>query len=92
MYVRLAYAVAAHVDADILVIDEVLAVGDTEFQEKCQAHLAAQFASGKSGIVVTHDQAMIARLASHVAWIQGGRLAEIGDVGSGILTRYADAH
>jgi len=39
MYVRLAYSVAAHVDADILIIDEVLAVGDAEFQKKCLSHL-----------------------------------------------------
>ena len=89
MYVRLAYSVAAHVDADILIIDEVLAVGDAEFQRKCREHLASQFASGKSGIIVSHDIASVRELASHVAWLQEGCLLEVGSVDSGILQRYA---
>lgn len=89
MYVRLAYSVAAHVDADILIIDEVLAVGDAEFQRKCREHLASHFASGKSGIIVSHDIASVRTLASHVAWLQEGRLLEVGSVQSDILQRYA---
>ncbi len=88
MYVRLAYSVAAHVDADILVIDEVLAVGDAEFQRKCRGHLASQFASGKSGIIVSHDIASVRGLASHVAWLREGRLIDSGATSSGILDRY----
>jgi len=89
MYMRLAYSVAAHVDADILIIDEVLAVGDAEFQRKCREHLASHFASGKSGIIVSHDIASVRTLASHVAWLQEGRLLEVGSVQSDILQRYA---
>jgi lipopolysaccharide transport system ATP-binding protein len=92
MYVRLAYAVAAHVDANILIIDEVLAVGDADFQQKCRAHLAAQFASGKSGIIVSHDTTMVRALASRVAWIQAGHLADVDDVNSGIIERYVADH
>ena len=89
MYVRLAYSVAAHVDADMLIIDEVLAVGDSEFQQKCREHLAQTLASGKSAIVVSHNIAIIKTLASHVAWLGAGRLLEAGPVGSDILDRYA---
>ena len=92
MYVRLAYSVAAHGDADILVIDEVLAVGDAEFQRKCREHLASQFASGKSGIIVSHDIASVRTLASHVAWLQGGALVAVDTVDSGIMSRYANAN
>jgi ABC-type polysaccharide/polyol phosphate transport system ATPase subunit len=88
MYIRLAYAVAAHVDADILLIDEVLTVGDTDFQRKCHAHLEAQFAQGKSGILVAHDMNVLRRLASHVAWLDGGRLREFGLREDGVLDRY----
>ena len=88
MYVRLAYAVAAHVDADILVIDEVLAVGDADFQRKCYTHLAEQFALGKAGIVVTHDTRVLRQLASHIAWLDAGKLHAFGMQQDGLLDRY----
>lgn len=88
MYVRLAYSVAAHVDADILVIDEVLAVGDAEFQKKCMEHLKTSLRAGSTVIMVSHSLPAIQAIASHVAWIQGGRLLETGAVESGILQRF----
>jgi ABC-type polysaccharide/polyol phosphate transport system ATPase subunit len=88
MYIRLAYSVAAHVDADILVIDEVLTVGDADFQQKCHAHLQAQLAQGTTGILVSHDTRVLRRLASHVAWLEAGCLREHGPVQSGGLDRY----
>lgn len=88
MYVRLAYAVAAHVDADILVIDEVLAVGDLDFQRKCHAHLFLQLQSGKSGIVVSHDIEATRRLANRIAWLRSGVVSEIAEATSDILDRY----
>jgi lipopolysaccharide transport system ATP-binding protein len=88
MYLRLAYAVAAHVDADILLIDEVLAVGDADFQRKCHAHLEAQFAQGKSGIIVSHDTNILRRLACHVAWLERGRLREVGLDAISVLDHY----
>lgn len=91
MYIRLAYAVAAHVDADILVIDEVLTVGDADFQRKCHAHLADQFAQGKSGIIVSHDINVLRNLATHVAWLDAGRLREFGLMQDGILDHYDSA-
>lgn len=88
MYVRLAYAIAAHVDADIFVIDEVLAVGDTEFQEKCIRHLKATLAEGKSAILVSHDLKHVQQLASHIAWLEQGRLLDFASLDSNILDRY----
>ncbi|WP_313951408.1 ABC transporter ATP-binding protein [Accumulibacter sp.] len=92
MYVRLAYAVAAHVDADILVIDEVLAVGDADFQRQCYGHLESQFGRGVSGIIVSHSVDVVRRLASHIAWMDGGRLRDHGGIGSGILEQYENSH
>lgn len=85
MYVRLAYAIAAHVEADILAIDEVLAVGDTDFQAKCFAHLETTLDSGTSVIFVSHNNEHVQRLATHIAWMNKGHLLEYGDAKSGIL-------
>lgn len=74
MYVRLAYAVAAHVDADVLIIDEVLAVGDAEFQEKCFDHISSLHRDGKSVLFVSHNPPVIQRLATQVVRLEAGRL------------------
>jgi lipopolysaccharide transport system ATP-binding protein len=74
MYVRLAYAVAAHVDSDIQIIDEVLAVGDTDFQKKCIDNLRFQLANGKTVIFVTHDQDLIVSLANRIVELSRGEL------------------
>lgn len=88
MYVRLAYAVAAHVDADIFVIDEVLAVGDAEFRKKCLAHIRGVLSQHKTCLLVSHNPDEIRQLATHVAWLDQGALREIGPIGSGALDRY----
>ena len=62
MYLRLAFAVAAHLDADILVVDEVLAVGDAEFQRKCLGRMAAVEREGRTVVFVSHDLDAIVRL------------------------------
>lgn len=72
MYVRLAYAVAAHVDADILVIDEVLAVGDAEFQAKCIRHISALQSEGVTTLFVSHNESVVRSLASHIATLDRG--------------------
>jgi lipopolysaccharide transport system ATP-binding protein len=87
MYVRLAYAVAAHVDADILIIDEVLAVGDVDFRKKCMEHIKGIMRSGVTVIMVSHDRHAIQNIASDVAWIREGRLFESGPIDSGLLER-----
>jgi len=91
MYVRLAYAVAAHVNAEILVIDEVLAVGDAQFQEKCLNHIGSSLDSGTTVIMVSHNIPAIYAIASDVAWLQDGQLIDYSPIGSGILEHFKQA-
>ncbi|MDZ4251519.1 MAG: ABC transporter ATP-binding protein [Sulfuritalea sp.] len=74
MYVRLAYAVAAHVDSDVQIIDEVLAVGDAEFKKKCIDNLLHQRSIGKTVIFVTHNEDLIATLATRIVELSQGEL------------------
>ncbi len=74
MYVRLAFAVMAHVDADVLIVDEALAVGDIRFVQKCLAHLDAFRARGGTLLFVSHDLPAVQRLCSRVLWLDRGRL------------------
>lgn len=90
MYVRLAYSVAAHVDANILVIDEVLAVGDAEFHAKCLSHLHSIIAAGKTVIVVSHSSPLIEGIATRVALLDKGVLRQVGDANSEILRSYLE--
>lgn len=92
MYVRLAYSVAAHVDADILVVDEVLAVGDSEFQKKCIEHIRNLRCQNKACILVSHKAESIRQLATSIAWLDKGRLVEIGGAVSGLLERYESSN
>lgn len=75
MYVRLAYAVAAHVDADVLLIDEVLAVGDAEFQDRCLDHLEQLRTSGHTVIFVSHNPLIVERLATRIVRLENGSVA-----------------
>lgn len=76
MYVRLAYSVAAHVDSDIQIIDEVLSVGDSNFQKKCLENVSLQIARGKTIIFVSHDKNLLARLATRTINMHQGRIAD----------------
>ena len=78
MYVRLGFAVAINVDPDILVVDEVLAVGDADFQTKCMQKFADFKAAGKTVILVTHDMDTVSRMCDNVAWLSHGKLREVG--------------
>ena len=78
MYLRLAFAVAAHLDADIMVVDEVLAVGDAEFQRKCLAKMAEVERSGRTILFVSHNIDAIVRLCPRVVWLDHGRLVQDG--------------
>lgn len=77
MMVRLAFAVIAHVDADILVIDEALAVGDAFFTQKCMRFLRAFMQTG-TVLFVSHDTSAIKSLCSHVIWLEKGQALEEG--------------
>ena len=78
MYVRLAFAVAAHLDPEILVVDEVLAVGDAEFQKKCLGKMGDVAGEGRTVMFVSHNMTAIHTLCPKCAWINSGKLQEIG--------------
>ena len=78
MYMRLAFSVAINVDADILLIDEILAVGDANFQAKCFDKLRELKASGMTIVLVTHDTGTIERFCNRAIWILDGRIASEG--------------
>lgn len=79
MYVRLGFSVAIHVDPEILVVDEVLAVGDAEFQEKCRMKFAEFREQGRTVILVSHSMELVQSMCDTVAWLQHGRLREVGE-------------
>ena len=74
MYVRLAFAVAAHLEPDILLVDEVLAVGDLEFQKKCLGKMDEVSKGGRTIVFVSHQLGQIRRLCERVLWIDAGQL------------------
>jgi ABC-type polysaccharide/polyol phosphate transport system ATPase subunit len=78
MLVRLAFAIVAFLDADVLLIDEVLAVGDGAFQRKCEERIAAQVAGGSTLVLVSHDLALIERTCRRTVLLEGGRVAADG--------------
>lgn len=84
MYVRLAFAVAAHLDPDILIVDEVLAVGDMKFQEKCLGKMEDVAGHGKTVLYVSHSMRTIQQLCNRVIVMDHGRVIYDGDVDEGI--------
>jgi lipopolysaccharide transport system ATP-binding protein len=79
MYVRLGFSVAINVNPDILVVDEILAVGDEAFKEKSRQKFVELRESGKTVIMVTHSTRNIREMCDYAAWLDGGRLVSIGD-------------
>jgi lipopolysaccharide transport system ATP-binding protein len=79
MYVRLAFAVAAHLEPEILIVDEVLAVGDTEFQKKCLGKMEDVSHSGRTIIFVSHNMAAVTSLTQRSALLQGGKCVFFGE-------------
>ena len=78
MYVRLGFAVAVNLDPDVLLVDEVLAVGDEEFQRKCFDHLAGLRKAGKTIMLVSHGLGQIEALCDEVSWFEHGHLQQTG--------------
>ncbi len=78
MYLRLAFAVAAHVEPDIVIIDEVLAVGDFQFREKCLGRMSDLGREGRTVIFVSHDSGIVNQLCSRALWIDDGTLRADG--------------
>ena len=79
MYVRLAFAVAAHLDSDVMLVDEVLAVGDAQFQKRCLAKMEHIAGGGKTVILVSHNLGSIQSLCKDALLFEAGRLAQLGD-------------
>ena len=78
MYMRLAFSVAAHLDPEVLIVDEVLAVGDHAFQRKCVNKMREIGRSGKTIFFVSHDMTSIGRLCNRVIWLDGGQIRQDG--------------
>jgi lipopolysaccharide transport system ATP-binding protein len=78
MFVRLAFAVAAHLDPDILVVDEVLSVGDLAFQQKCIKKMEEEVLQGRTVLFVSHNMDIVQKLCEKVMLLHKGRMVEIG--------------
>ncbi len=87
MYTRLAFAVAAHLDPEILIVDEVLAVGDLEFQRKCMGKMGEVARQGRTVLFVSHNVGAISALCNRCLLLSGGRVVLAGDTRS-VVGRY----
>jgi lipopolysaccharide transport system ATP-binding protein len=87
MYVRLAFAVAAHLEQDILLVDEVLAVGDAAFQKKCLTKMGAVAREGRTIVLVSHNTAAIEQLCTKAIWLDHGRVVDDGQA-KDVIDRY----
>lgn len=79
MYVRLAYSLASHLDADILLLDEVLAVGDIAFQEKCLVHINNLIRGGKAILFTSHSMDRVRELCARTLWLNEGHIMSYGN-------------
>jgi len=86
MYVRLAFAVAAHLEPEILIVDEVLAVGDHEFQKKCLGKMDNVAKTGRTVLFVSHSMGSITRLCSRAILLENGQIKEDGDANEVVRT------
>jgi lipopolysaccharide transport system ATP-binding protein len=90
MYLRLAFSVAAHLEPEILLVDEVLAVGDASFQRKCLGKMSDVAGEGRTVLFVSHNMAAIRSLTERALWLDRGRLVEVGPT-SDVVSRYLAA-
>lgn len=90
MYVRLAFAVAAHLEPEILIVDEVLAVGDASFQQKCLGKMEEVSRSGRTVLIVSHNMTVIEGLCERAILLEKGRVAKVGKTHT-VVEGYADA-
>lgn len=91
MYVRLAFAVAAHLEPEILLVDEVLAVGDINFQKKCLGKMGDVARAGRTIILVSHQLTPIRQLCSRVIWLDAGKVRECGPTATVVNVYEANA-
>jgi lipopolysaccharide transport system ATP-binding protein len=91
MYIRLAFAVAAHLESEILLVDEVLAVGDMSFQKKCLGKMSDVARSGRTVLFVSHNLGTVRSLCQHAIWLADGRLVDEGPAFA-VTDRYVRSH
>ncbi len=92
MYVRLGFSVAINVDPDVLLVDEVLAVGDETFQRKCNEKFSSLRAEGKTIVLVSHGLGALRSLCDQAAWLEAGVLRRIGDAADVIDDYIGESH
>jgi lipopolysaccharide transport system ATP-binding protein len=85
MFLRLGFSIAAHLDPDVLLIDEVLAVGDESFQRRCIRRISEQIAAGTTLVLVSHDPGQIERVCERVVVLDGGEVLYDGPTAEGLL-------
>jgi lipopolysaccharide transport system ATP-binding protein len=87
MYLRLAFAVAAHLEPEVLLVDEVLAVGDAAFQRKCLGKMGDVASSGRTVLFVSHNMVAVQKLCDRALWLRQGRVVEDGPTAT-VVSRY----
>lgn len=91
MALRLGFAVAAHLEPEILIVDEVLAVGDASFQRKCMGKMTEVAGKGRTVLFVSHNMAVIHKLCTRTIWLQAGKVIGDGDTPD-IIRQYLDSN
>ncbi len=91
MYARLAFSVAAHVDPDVLLVDEVLSVGDALFQEKCLNRMQEIRDKGKAMVFISHNMIAVQTICSRVIWLEQGKIKAIGSPDE-VVNKYLHNH
>jgi lipopolysaccharide transport system ATP-binding protein len=92
MQMRLGFSVAIHTDAEIFIVDEALAVGDEEFQEKCFAQIEHVKSQGRTILFVSHEMTDVTRVATRCLWMEQGRIRQDGPPGQVVEAYLAAAH
>ena len=87
MYTRLAFAVAAHLEPEILIVDEVLSVGDASFQQKCMGKMSHVASHGRTVLFVSHNMGAVSQLCKTCVWLDGGTVRQAGET-SAVLSSY----
>jgi lipopolysaccharide transport system ATP-binding protein len=92
MYLRLAFAVAAHLEPEILIVDEVLAVGDAAFQRKCLGKMGEVSGEGRTVLLVSHNMSAITALATRCLWLDAGRVRALGPARDTVAAYLTEGH
>jgi homopolymeric O-antigen transport system ATP-binding protein len=92
MYLRLAFAVAAHLEPEILIVDEVLAVGDAEFQRKCLGKMGEVSGEGRTVLLVSHNMSAISSLARRCIWLDRGQIRQVGQPSDVVAAYLSEGH